>query len=63
MKYISILYGVVFSLLSNLGMPAAVTSALSYISLAAIAFGVTVLVPEFAIFAGLILAIELLLHH
>jgi hypothetical protein len=47
----------VFSLLSNLGLPIAITSALMYISLGAIAFGILIIAPELIVIAAVVILI------
>ncbi len=62
MKVITILYNIVFGILSSLGLPIAVTNLLALLSLVAIAFGIIIISPQVALVIALILLISFLLQ-
>jgi hypothetical protein len=61
-KVITILYNIVFGILSSLGLPIAVTNLLALLSLLAIAFGIIIISPQVALVIALILLISFLFH-
>jgi len=62
MKVIYLLYNLILGLLASLGLPFAVTSLLSSISLAAIALGIVIVSPQLALIIGIILLVSFLLQ-
>ena len=62
MKVITILYNIVFGILSSLGLPIAVTNLLALVSLLAIGFGIIIISPQVALVIALILFISFLLQ-
>jgi hypothetical protein len=62
MKVITILYNIVFGILSSLGLPIAVTNLLALVSLLAIGFGIIIISPQIALVIALVLFISFLLQ-
>jgi len=62
MKVITILYNIVFGILSSLGLPIAVTNLLALLSLLAIAFGIVIISPQVALVIALVLLISSVLQ-
>lgn len=61
MKFISIFYKLIFSILAALGFPLPITNLLTSVSLVAIALGIVIVSPEIALIIAIVVLVTFLL--